>query len=82
MRLQGQGAKSKHGGQSWSKAERKADFKWPKIYDLGLTKGKNSAEMEQGSVFSLCEVFYMCNGLKWRNTSTTTSCGRVRKSTK
>ena len=57
MHLQGQGAKSKLGGQTWSKAERKAEFKCPKIYNLGLTKVKNSAEMDQGSVFSLYKVF-------------------------
>ena len=61
------------------KADRKADFKWPKIYDLGLMKYKNWAEMDQGSVFSLCEVFYICNGLKWRYTSTTITCGRVQE---
>ena len=57
IRLQSQGAKLKHGGQSWSKAERKAYFKWHKIYDLGLTKDKNSAEMELGSVSNPCGFF-------------------------
>ena len=58
MRLQGQGGKSKHDGQSYLKAERKAYFKCHKICYRGLSEDKNSEEMVQESLFNQ-RVFFL-----------------------
>ena len=58
MRLQGQDGKSKHGGQSCLKAERKAYFKCHKICYRGLSEDKNSEEMVQESLFNQ-RVFFL-----------------------
>ena len=58
MRLQGQGGKSKHDGQSCLKAERKAYFKCHKICYRGLSEDKNSEEMVQEPLFNQ-RVFFL-----------------------
>ena len=57
MRLQGQGAKPKHGGQSCLKVERKAYFKGHRIRYLGLSVDKTLEGMEQESLFDLRVLF-------------------------
>ena len=57
MRLQGQGAKPKHGGQGCLKVGKKVYFRCHKICYLGLSEDKTSEGMEQESFFNLRVLF-------------------------
>ena len=83
MRLQGQGAKPKHGGQGCLKVGKKVYFKCHKICYLGLSEDKPRKEWSKNP--SLTYVCYFSN-LKWPNpkgrADTTTTCGKGERSIK